>query len=148
MFLRVSAMRPTVSADPEGPFEARDYSLVNWAGCEWKTPAPETWEAIKKAATTAGTLISLRNWSTDSISTSPQKWNRTRLKRPTQRTSEPNCHHRLPLTRQNPIGNHSAGDCQQREDGYDRNGLHMVNVASDCGRKGQSFVPFRDNGGK
>jgi hypothetical protein len=37
------------------------YWLVNWAGCAWNTPAPDTCEAIKKAATTAGTLISLRN---------------------------------------------------------------------------------------
>ncbi len=28
---------------------------------ERKIPAPETWEAIRKAATTAGTLMSLRN---------------------------------------------------------------------------------------
>jgi hypothetical protein len=37
------------------------YSPVNCAGEEWKMPAPETWEAIRKAATTAGTLISLKN---------------------------------------------------------------------------------------
>lgn len=36
-------------------------------------PAPDTWEAIKKAATTAGTLISLRNWSTESMFNVPQK---------------------------------------------------------------------------
>ena len=41
--------------------EIRGYSLANCAGAEWKMPAPETWEAIRKAATTAGTLISLKN---------------------------------------------------------------------------------------
>jgi hypothetical protein len=38
-----------------------DYWLASWAGGAWKTPAPDTFEAIKKAATTAGTLIILRN---------------------------------------------------------------------------------------
>lgn len=35
-------------------------------------PAPETWEAIRKAATMAGTLISLKNWSTESMPVAPQ----------------------------------------------------------------------------
>jgi len=38
-----------------------DHLLANCDGVEWKIPAPETWEAIRKAATTAGTLMSLRN---------------------------------------------------------------------------------------
>ena len=39
-----------------------NYSAAAWTvGCGWKMPAPDTWEAIKKAATMAGTLISLRN---------------------------------------------------------------------------------------
>jgi hypothetical protein len=40
---------------------SRRHSLANCVGVEWKIPAPETWEAIRKAATTAGTLMSLRN---------------------------------------------------------------------------------------
>jgi hypothetical protein len=44
-----------------GKVSSGDYSLANCADEEWKMPAPETWEAIRKAATTAGTLISLRN---------------------------------------------------------------------------------------
>jgi hypothetical protein len=74
--------------------------------------------------------------------------NRTRSKRPTKRMSEPNRDHRLTLTPQNPVGNHRAGHRQQRQKGYDRNGLHMVNVVSDCGRKRQSLVPFQDNAAK
>jgi hypothetical protein len=50
--------------------------------------------------------------------------------------------------RQDLIGNHRSGDRQQRQERYDRDGLHMVNVASDCGRKRQSFVPFWDKAGK
>jgi hypothetical protein len=38
------------------------YSLAGCIGLDWKIPAPETWEAISNAATTAGTLINLRNW--------------------------------------------------------------------------------------
>jgi hypothetical protein len=47
---------------------AGGYSLANstWARCE-VTP-PEICDAIKNAATTAGRLISLKNWSTESIS--------------------------------------------------------------------------------
>jgi hypothetical protein len=36
-----------------------DHSLAYCDGGEWT--APETWEAIRKAAITAGTLMSLRN---------------------------------------------------------------------------------------
>ena len=47
---------------PDPPTRSKGgYWLVNCVGGELKMPAPETWEAIKKAATTAGTLISLRN---------------------------------------------------------------------------------------
>jgi hypothetical protein len=38
-----------------------DHSLAYCDGVEWKMPAPETWEAIRKAAKTAGTLMNLRN---------------------------------------------------------------------------------------
>jgi hypothetical protein len=51
------------------------------------------------------------------------------------------------LVCQNPIGDDCPRDRQQRQDRYDRDGLHLVNVAPECGRKRQSFVPFRDNGG-
>ena len=51
------------------------------------------------------------------------------------------------LACQNLIGDHRSGDRQQRQDGYDRNGFHLVNVTPDCGRKGQSSVPFRDKAG-
>ena len=37
------------------------YSLARCIGEERKTPAPETWEAIRKAAITAGTLMNRRN---------------------------------------------------------------------------------------
>ena len=38
-----------------------DHSLAYCDGMEWKIPAPETWEAIRRAATMAGTLMNLRN---------------------------------------------------------------------------------------
>jgi hypothetical protein len=38
-----------------------DHSLAYCDGVEWKTPDPETWEAIRKAAKMAGTLMNLRN---------------------------------------------------------------------------------------
>jgi hypothetical protein len=38
-----------------------DHSLAYCDGVEWKMPDPETWEAIRKAAKTAGTLMNLRN---------------------------------------------------------------------------------------
>jgi hypothetical protein len=62
--------------------------------------------------------------------------------------SELDRHHRLLTACQDLIGDHCAGNRQQRQDGYDRNGLHLVNVVPDCGRKRQSFVPFRDIAGK
>jgi hypothetical protein len=37
------------------------YSLARCIGNAWKIPAPETWEAIRNAATTAGTLMNLKN---------------------------------------------------------------------------------------
>ena len=37
------------------------YSLAACIGREWKIPAPETWEAIRNAAMTAGTLMKRRN---------------------------------------------------------------------------------------
>jgi hypothetical protein len=44
------------------PVEERGrYWLVIWVRAEWKIPAPETCDAIRNAATTAGTLISLKN---------------------------------------------------------------------------------------
>ena len=51
------------------------------------------------------------------------------------------------LACQNLIGDHRSGDRQQRQDRYDRNGFHLVNVVPDCGRKRQSSVPFRDKAG-
>jgi hypothetical protein len=51
-----SCATPNPAAGSEGA-----YWLAYCDGWLWKTPAPETWEAIRKAATTAGTLISLRN---------------------------------------------------------------------------------------
>jgi hypothetical protein len=42
-------------------FRRKIYWLANSVGEPWKMPAPDTCEAIRKAATTAGTLISLRN---------------------------------------------------------------------------------------
>ena len=61
--------------------------------------------------------------------------------------SEPH-RHRLPLVREDLVGNYRPRDRQQRQDRYDRDGLHLVNVAPDCGRKRLSFVPFRDNAGE
>jgi hypothetical protein len=53
---------PAVSqAGRDGRSKMPNYWLASCVGCAWKTPAPDTWEAIRKAATTAGTLISLRN---------------------------------------------------------------------------------------
>jgi hypothetical protein len=59
---------------------AGGYLLANstWAGCE--VIPPEICDAIKNAATTAGRLISLKNWSTESISSVPQG----NIKGPTQ----------------------------------------------------------------
>lgn len=48
-------------SNPESSGWKDSYSLANCVGEEWKIPAPDTCDAIKKAATTAGTLISLRN---------------------------------------------------------------------------------------
>jgi hypothetical protein len=81
----------------------------------------------------------------------PQK--KTRFLQPALRAhtgevSESNRHDRLFLVGENPIGDHRSGDRQQCQDGYDRNGLHMVNVAADCGRKRQSSVQFWDIAGK
>jgi hypothetical protein len=49
------------------------YSLAICVDAEWKIPAPETCDAIRKATTTAGTLISLKNWSTESIVIPPKR---------------------------------------------------------------------------
>ena len=45
--------------EKDQPFQ-KDHSLAYCDGVEWKIPAPEIWEAIRKAAMTAGTLMSLR----------------------------------------------------------------------------------------
>ena len=39
---------------------------------EWKIPAPETCDAIKNAAITAGTLMNRKNWSIESIAVVPK----------------------------------------------------------------------------
>jgi hypothetical protein len=52
---------------------AMAYSLAICVDAEWKIPAPETCDAIRKATTTAGTLISLKNWSTESIVIPPKR---------------------------------------------------------------------------
>jgi hypothetical protein len=65
-----------------------------------------------------------------------------------ERISEPNRHHRLLLTGEDLIGNDRSGDRQQRQQRYDRNGLHLVNVAAECGRKRQSLAHFQDKAGK
>jgi hypothetical protein len=49
------------------------YSLAICVDAEWKIPAPETCDAIRNATTTAGTLISLKNWSTESIVIPPKR---------------------------------------------------------------------------
>ena len=46
---------------PNGRLFLGDHSVEYCDDEDWKIPAPETWEAIRKAATTAGTLINLRN---------------------------------------------------------------------------------------
>ena len=51
-------------------FAACTRELCREAG--WRIPAPETCDAIRKATTTAGTVIKRRNWSTDSIALVPQ----------------------------------------------------------------------------
>jgi hypothetical protein len=43
------------------PVISGDHSLAKWVGVDWKMPAPETCDAIRNAATTAGRLMSLRN---------------------------------------------------------------------------------------
>jgi hypothetical protein len=63
--------------------------------------------------------------------------------------SEPNHHYRLSLAaRKDLIGDYRSGDRQQRQQRYDRYGLHLVNVAPDCGRKRQSLAHFQDKAGK
>lgn len=58
--LRMRSAKPP-KARASAQVKEEVYSLAIGAGWERKTPAPDTWEAIRKAATTAGTLISLRN---------------------------------------------------------------------------------------
>jgi hypothetical protein len=64
---RLQEVRPKAAGRQNCLLFQEDHSLAYCDGEEWKIPAPETWEAIRKAATTAGTLMSLRNWSTDSM---------------------------------------------------------------------------------
>ena len=56
--------------------------------------------------------------------------------------------HRLLLARQNPVRDHRPRDRQKRQDRYYGDGLHMVNVAPECGRKRQSLVRFQVKAGK
>ena len=48
------------------------YSLAISIATERDVNPPEICDAIRKAATTAGTLINLRNWSTESIVFAPK----------------------------------------------------------------------------
>jgi hypothetical protein len=48
------------------------YLLAKCIGEEWKIPAPETWEAIRKAIITAGTLMNRKNWSIESMNVVPK----------------------------------------------------------------------------
>ena len=72
------------------------YSLARCIGVDRKIPAPETWEAIRNAATTAGTLINLRNWSIESIGIVPKNTSKANSVRP--------LHRRLPIVREKLVG--------------------------------------------
>jgi hypothetical protein len=111
------------------------YSLARCIGTDWKIPAPETWEAISNAASTAGTLINLRNWSIERIDDVPQVAFEANSVRPL---------HRRLIAGEKLVGINRPRNREQRENRDDRQRLHDAKVGFDCGQKGQSLVHFQD----
>jgi hypothetical protein len=101
---------------------------------------PEICEAIRKAATTAGRLISLRTWSTESIASSPKsKCKSARSIRPL---------HGLQIACQNLVRVGCPGHRQQRQNRNDGQCFHAAIVVFDCGQKSLSLAPFLDRSEK
>jgi hypothetical protein len=95
---------------------------------------------------TAGTLISLRNWSTESIAVVPHD------NRP-----EPRHHNKvnsihplrgLLIVCQKLVRVGGPGNREQRQNRDDGQCLHASMIGSDCGQKRQSLAHFLDQAGK
>jgi len=80
--------------------------------------AAETCDAMMNATNTAGTLISLRNWSTESICHPPKTM---RLR---QSCALLNPLHDLLIGRENLVGNGCPAQGEQRQNRYNGQGLH------------------------
>lgn len=98
-------------------------------------PAPETWEAIRKAAITAGTLMNRRNWSIESMKVVPQGASGASSVRPLRRAL---------IVREKLVGIGRPGHREQRKNRDEGQRFHDASVGSDCGQKRQSSAHFQD----
>jgi hypothetical protein len=111
------------------------YSLARCIGEEWKIPAPETWEAIRNAAITAGTLMNRRNWSIESMKCRPQGASGANSVRPLRRAL---------IGHEKLIGIGRPGNREQRKNRDEGQRFHDASVGLDCGQKRQSSAHFQD----
>jgi hypothetical protein len=98
---------------------------------------PEICDAIRKAATTAGTLINLRNWSTESIVFAPKN----------AVANRPGSIRRLrglQIAGQNLIRVSRPGNREQRKNRNNGQRFHAGMVVFDCGQKRQRLAHFMD----
>ena len=96
----------------------------------------------------AGTLISLRNWSTESIVVGPQGNFKARAQGPRQKAGSIRPLHGLLIACQKLVGVGRPGNREQRQNRYNGQRFHAVMVVFDCGQKRQSLAHFLDQPGK
>jgi hypothetical protein len=99
--------------------------------------AAEICEAIANAAKIAGTLISLRNWSTESIAIVPQ------IQRFQKGRSIPPLNG-LTIVGQKLIGKSRPSNREQRKNRNKRKYFHRPNRRYDCGQKRLRLAHFQD----
>lgn len=79
-------LQKTEADQPKRRPPAGGYSFAICTCAGWKIPAPEICDAIRNAAKTAGMLISLRNWSTESIVFAPKATSEDPFNSPQERS--------------------------------------------------------------
>jgi hypothetical protein len=128
-------------ARPSDRMALSGYSLASWNCGDCGVRPPEICDAIRNAATTAGRLISLKNWSTESIVTSPNVkkiFSKGRVQ----------CGLCMLITGPKHVCIGCPGNRQQRQNRNDGQCFHAWMVVFDCGQKRQSLAHFQDKPGK
>src|ERR1700730_17580469 len=135
----------------EGPNRAiglTGYSLASCTDAGREITPPEICDAIRNATTMAGTLISLRNWSTESIVVVPQGNFKSPSAEAAARRRSIRPLHGLLIACQKLVRVGRPGNREQRQNRYNGQRFHAVMVVFDCGQKRQSLAHFLDQPGK